>query len=183
MSMYTNASCTRTACEDVTESPLVPKSGGDDRDADGKGKGKGKGKKRVASKAAEAPAQQRSKVVSQFLPTDVSHIRKECDALKDCLVFFVPAPEKTAKYKKGFLEELVARLGGKVISTVHMHHNSSHHDMTCIHACVHVLSLSCLMNRHTVYIVHSRNGMTDTKGGAGDAELCGTCHACDRPSC
>ncbi len=108
-----------------TDNPLVAKQGGDDRDADGKGKGKGKGKRRSTGKGAEAPAQQRSKVVSQFLPTDVSHIRKECDALKDCLVFFVPVPEKTAQYKKGFLEELVARLGGKVTSFVQMHPNLS----------------------------------------------------------
>lgn len=77
------------------------------------GKGKGRGKKR-AVKGAATPAQQRSKVVEQFLPTDVSHIRRECDALRDSLVYFVPAPVKTAKYPKKYLEEVVARLGGKV---------------------------------------------------------------------
>lgn len=78
------------------------------------GKGKGRGKKRAAAKGATTPAQQRSKVVEQFLPTDVSHIRRECDALRDALVYFVPAPVKTAEYPKKYLDEVVARLGGKV---------------------------------------------------------------------
>lgn len=47
------------------------------------------------------------------MPADVSHIQKESNALKDALVYFVPAPH-SAKYTKAQLEGMVKRLGGKV---------------------------------------------------------------------
>jgi hypothetical protein len=73
-------------------------------------------KRRTPKKGAQLAGQQRSRVVEQFLPTDVSHIQKESSALKDALVYFVPSP-RSARFKKADLEEMVARLGGKVAFT------------------------------------------------------------------
>lgn len=74
----------------------------------------GSRKRKAPIKGAQlTTGHQRSRVVEQFAPADVSHVRKESNALKDALVYFVPAP-RTAKYKKADLEEMVARLGGKV---------------------------------------------------------------------